>query len=51
MFDKLKGYRTYAVAVVTFTLGGLMALGYPIPVEVFTILGALGLTTLRAAIK
>ena len=50
IFKLLKGKRTYIVAAVTFTLGGLQAVGYPVPEWVYPLLGPAGLTTLRAGL-
>lgn len=50
MFEWLKGKKTYLVALVMFTIGGLQYSGVVIPDFVFTALGALGFTTLRAGI-
>lgn len=47
----LKGYRTYLIGAVIFVLGGLQALGYSIPAEVYTLLSGLGIITLRAGVK
>jgi len=46
----LQGKKTYIVAIATAILAGVSALGYPIPEYVYAILGALGITTIRAAI-
>jgi len=48
--DFFQGKKTYLVAVTTFILGGLAACGYEVPVWVYPLLGALGLTTLRAGV-
>ncbi len=45
------GYRTYVVAAVMFMLGAANMMGYPIPEEVWMMLGAVGLGTLRAAVE
>lgn len=45
----LRGKKTYIVAAITFVLGGLDALGYPVPPELYALLGSLGLITLRLA--
>lgn len=50
MFNFLKGKRTYLVAIVTALVAGAQALGYNIPNEIYAVLGALGLGTLRAGI-
>ena len=47
----ISGKKTYIVAGVTFILGGLQAVGYPIPDFVFPLLGALGLGALRAGVS
>ena len=47
----LQGYRTYIIAAIVFVLGGLQALGFPIPPEVFALLGGAGLATLRASVQ
>lgn len=47
----LKGKKTYLVAGIVFVLGGLEALGYAVPQELYVLLGGLGLYTLRSAIK
>ena len=51
IIDALKGKKSYIVAAVTFAIGGLQAIGYPIPEWVFPLLAAAGITTLRAAVK
>jgi hypothetical protein len=45
------GYRTYVVAFVLFGIGAAQAVGFPIPEEVWMMLGAVGLGTLRAAVE
>lgn len=50
MLNFLKGKKTYFVAAVVFILGGLDALGYTIPAELYALLGGLGLGTLRASV-
>jgi hypothetical protein len=45
------GYRTYVVAAVMFMLGAATMMGYPIPEEVWMMLGAVGLGTLRASVE
>ena len=50
IFDFLEGKKTYIAAAVTALLGAAQALGYDIPDYVYALLGALGLTTLRAAV-
>ena len=50
----LIGYRTYIMAglgVVTGAVAAAQVLGYEIPVYVLTILAALGLYSVRSAIK
>ena len=44
-----EGKKTYIVGAIVFVLGGLQALGYPVPEELYALFGALGLITLRAA--
>ena len=48
--DFLAGKKSYIVAAVAFVVGGLQAIGYPIPEGVMTILVALGLVTVRAGV-
>jgi len=50
MFDFLHGKKTYLVAAIAGGLAVAEALGYPVPPYVYAVLGALGLTTTRAAI-
>lgn len=50
MLDFLNGKKTYIIAAVAGALAVAQALGYPIPDYVYAVLGALGLTTTRAAI-
>jgi hypothetical protein len=45
------GYRTYVVAAVMFMIGVANVMGFPIPEEVWMMLGAVGLGTLRAAVE
>lgn len=45
------GKRTYLIGFVVFILGGLQALGYHIPSDVYALLGGAGAMSLRAAIK
>jgi hypothetical protein len=45
------GYKTYFVAAVMFMLGVVMVMGVPVPEEVWMMLGAVGLGTLRAAVE
>jgi hypothetical protein len=47
----LEGKKTYIVAAIVFVLGGLQAIGYPVPEYVYPLLGALGLGTLRAGVS
>lgn len=47
----LAGKKTYIVGFIVFVLGGLQALHVTIPSEVFSILGGLGLISLRASIS
>lgn len=42
-----KGKKTYITAAILFTLGGLQAVGYPVPEFVYGLLGAAGLTFSR----
>lgn len=46
----LEGKRTYIVAIIAAVLAGLEAFGISVPQSVYTLLGALGLYTVRAAI-
>jgi hypothetical protein len=46
----LKGKKTYVIAIATFVIGGLSALGYTVPEYVYVLLGAIGLGTLRAGV-
>ena len=50
MFDFLKGKKTYMVAAATFILGGLTASGVAVPIWVYSLLAAAGLTSLRAGV-
>jgi hypothetical protein len=45
------GYKTYFVAAVMFMLGVVMVMGVDVPEEVWMMLGAVGLGTLRAAVE
>ena len=45
------GYRTYMVAAAMFGVATAMLLGVVIPEEVWMMLGAIGLGTLRAAVE
>ena len=47
----LDGKKTYIVSAIIFILGGVQALGYEVPTEVYTILGGLLGVTLRSAIN
>lgn len=47
----LVGYRTYMVAAAMFGVGGAMMFGVQIPEEVWMMLGAIGLGSLRAAVE
>jgi hypothetical protein len=47
----LDGKKTYIIAIIGGILGLLTACGIVIPEYVYVILGALGLGTLRAAVK
>jgi hypothetical protein len=51
MLEKLEGKKTYITAVVTGAVAAAQVLGYEIPVYVLTILAALGLYSVRSAIK
>lgn len=51
LLKHLKGNKTYLVATTVFVLGGLEALGFAIPKELYVLLGSLGLYSLRDAIK
>ena len=46
----LDGKKTYIAAAVTAVLAGAQALGYDVPHWIYGILGAFGLTSLRAAV-
>ena len=50
LLNWLQGKKTYIVAAITFTVGGLGALGVTIPEWAWALLGAAGLGTLRAAV-
>lgn len=50
MENWLKGKKTYLVAAATAVTGALAALGIPVPVWVWTLLGSLGLAFLRAGV-
>lgn len=47
----LVGYRTYMVSAALVGLGIAKAFGFPIPEEVWMMLGGIGLGTLRAAVE
>lgn len=51
MLKALEGKRTYIAAAVAAGIAAAQVLGYVIPDYVFTLLGALGLYGVRAAIK
>lgn len=46
----LSGKKTYIIGAIIFVIGGLQALGIQIPADVLTLLGSLGLLSLRASI-
>ena len=46
-----KGKRTYLLGGIVFVLGGLEALGFDVPNEVFIMLAGAGAWTLRAAVQ
>ena len=46
----LSGKKTYLIGAIVFVIGGLEALGVKIPPELLTLLGGLGLLSLRAAV-
>lgn len=50
VLEFLSGKKTYITMLVAFALGGLQAVGYPIPEFVYAMLGALGLAFVRAGI-
>lgn len=50
LIKALEGKKTYITAAVAAVFAFLQAIGYPIPEWVFILLGALGITTTRAAI-
>lgn len=50
MLDKLKGKKTYIVAVLAAAAAAASALGHPIPEWVWLVLNAAGLGAVRAAI-
>src|SRR3990167_3466553 len=47
----MAGYRTYMVAAAMFGVATAMLMGVVIPEEVWMMLGAIGLGTLRAAVE
>jgi hypothetical protein len=47
----LDGKKTYIIMIITFILAGLNAVGIVVPEFILMILAALGLGTVRAAIK
>lgn len=47
----LEGKRTYLIAILAGVLGLIQSFGVVIPEYIYVILGALGLGTLRAAVK
>ena len=51
MLNWLNGKKTYAVAVITFVLGGLQAAGVAIPPWIYPLLAAAGLGSLRDGVK
>ena len=51
MPDWLRGNRTYTVAVATALTAGLAAIGVPVPVWVWPLLGSLGLGFLRIGVS
>jgi len=46
----LSGKKTYIVAIVAAGLAFAGAMGYPVPEWVYAVLGAIGLTTIRAGV-
>jgi hypothetical protein len=48
VLDFLQQRKTYIAMGVTFALAGCQAIGYPIPAWVYVILGALGITFVKA---
>lgn len=46
----LAGKKTYIVALVAAGMAFAQAMGYPIPEWVYAMLGAVGISTLRAAV-
>ena len=51
MLKFLEGKKTYIIAAIAAIAAAAEALGYQIPVYVFEFLGALGLYTVRSALK
>ena len=52
LIELLKGKKTYIVAIAILILGGLQGLGvFVVPEWAWPILGALGLTTIRAGVN
>lgn len=47
----IEGKKTYIIAGITFIIGGLQAVGYPIPEYIYPLLGAMGLGALRAGVS
>jgi hypothetical protein len=47
-FDFLQQKKTYITMGVTFVLAGCQAIGYPVPTWVYVILGAIGITFVKA---
>lgn len=50
MLSKLRGKKTYIVAVLAAAAAAAAALGYPIPEYVWPLLGAAGLGAVRSAV-
>ena len=48
VLDFLQQKKTYITMGVTFALAGCQAIGYPVPAWVYVILGALGVTFVKA---
>ena len=48
LLDFLQQKKTYITMGVTFALAGAQAIGYPVPAWVYVILGALGITFVKA---
>lgn len=51
MLDFLRGKKTYLVAALAGLLAAAQSLGYQVPEELWPILGAVGLGTLRAGVS